>query len=162
MPLRKLILITVPSIVIGVLVMYYNYVPVLIWGQNIICFIVMSFIAWLAVRDRFNNAPNRYNLLILSAMLNLLFLTFMSPGMEGVHRWLSLGSLKVNVAVIVLPIIIINICKLLDTKGLSFGSAAAMATALLLFFQPDASQLTGFAIPIAILISSKASVLSGW
>ena len=150
-------MIAMPSIAIGVLAMYQNHVPVLVWGQNIVCFLAMSLIAWIVVTYKLDFfSGSKHKTILLPLAICLLFLTFLSPGMEGVHRWISLGMIRLNIAMIVLPIIMIGLGQIVQVKGLRVGSAAAaIGVLLILFFQPDASQLTGFAIPMMILISSK-------
>ncbi len=155
MPLRKLITfaLTIPSIAIGVLAMYQNHVSVAIWGQNIGCLVLMSVISLLMITCKFNNTGNRYNQLLLPAAIIALMLTFANQGMEGVHRWISIGAVKLNVAMIVLPMILLELYQVLKIRGLTYAGVSAFIILLVLFFQPDASQLTGFAIPVMIMLS---------
>jgi hypothetical protein len=55
----------------------------------------------------------------------------------------------------VLPMIIIELWKLSQIKGLGFTVVITMAISFLLAIQPDASQLTGFAIPMMIILCSN-------
>lgn len=155
MPLRKLITftLTIPSIAIGAFAMYQNHVPFAIWGQNIGCLVLMSVISLLMITRKFNNTGNRYNQLLLPAAIIALILTFANQGMEGVHRWISIGAVKLNVAMIVLPMIILELYQVLKIRGLTYAGVCAFIILLVLFFQPDASQLTGFAIPVMIMLS---------
>ena len=155
MPLRKLITftLTIPSIAIGVLAMYQNHVPVAIWGQNIGCLILMSVISLFMITHKCNNTGNRYNQLLLPVAIIALILTFANQGMDGVHRWISIGAVKLNVAMIVLPVILLELYKVLKIRGLTYAGVSALIILLVLFFQPDASQLTGFAIPTMIMLS---------
>ena len=155
MPLRKLITftLTIPSIAIGVLAMYQNHVPFAIWGQNIGCLILMSVISFLLITHKSNITGNRYNQLLLPAAICALVLPFANQGMEGVHRWISIGAVKLNVAMIVLPMILLELYKVLKIRGLTYAGVSAFIILLVLFFQPDASQLTGFAIPVMIMLS---------
>ena len=155
MPLRKLITftLTIPSIAIGVLAMYQNHVPFAIWGQNIGCLILMSVISFLLITHKSNITGNRYNQLLLPAAICALVLPFVNQGMEGVHRWISIGAVKLNVAMIVLPMILLELYQVLKIRGLTYAGVSAFIILLVLFFQPDASQLTGFAIPVMIMLS---------
>lgn len=157
MPLRKLITftLTIPSIAIGAFAMYQNHVPFAIWGQNIGCLVLMSVISLLMITRKFNNTGNRYNQLLLPAAIIALILTFANQGMEGVHRWISIGAVKLNVAMIVLPMILLELFQVLKIKGLTYAGVCAFIILLVLFFQPDASQLTGFAIPVMIMLSQN-------
>lgn len=144
---------TIPSIAISALAMYQNHVPFAIWGQNIGCLVLMSVISLLMITRKLNNTGNRYNQLLLPAAIIALILTFANQGMEGVHRWISIGAVKLNVAMIVLPMIFLELYQILKIRGLTYAGVGAFIILLVLFFQPDASQLTGFAIPVMIMLS---------
>ena len=144
---------TIPSIAIGALAMYQNHVPFAIWGQNIGCLVLMSVISLLMITRKLNNTGNRYNQLLLPAAIIALILTFANQGMEGVHRWISIGAVKLNIAMIVLPMILLELYQVLKIRGLTYAGVGAFIILLVLFFQPDASQLTGFAIPVMIMLS---------
>lgn len=147
----------IPSIAIGGIVMCRNHISAMIWGQNIACFLLMSLISLIMIEYRFDISKNKYAKFIFPMTLFLLALTFVNPGMESVHRWVSIGSVKLNIAMIVLPIIIIHLGDMLDTKDLKLGSIIAFGVIILLLFQPDASQLTGFAIPMMIMVNRKTN-----
>ncbi|MFT4106349.1 MAG: hypothetical protein QM657_11370 [Lacrimispora sp.] len=155
--LRKFIpiIIMMPSIAIGGLAMYRNHISIVIWGQNIACFLLMSIIS--CIMYKFGISRNEYKKIIFPSALFLLTLTFVNPGMEGVHRWISIGIIKLNIAMIILPVILIYLWDALQAKGIKFGGVIAFGVILVLLFQPDASQLTGFAIPAMIMISRKAN-----
>ena len=85
----------------------------------------------------------------------LLILTLVSPGMNGVHRWVSVGRFKFNVAFIVLPIMIIELWKISLVKGFRVAALITVIISVLLAIQPDASQLTGFAIPMMVMLCDK-------
>ncbi|WP_242854414.1 hypothetical protein [Oxobacter pfennigii] len=106
---------------------------------------------------KFNISRSKYEKFIVPVALFLLILTFVNPGMESVHRWISIGTVKLNIAMIALPIVLIELWNALKTKGLKYGNVGAFIIILVLLFQPDASQLTGFAIPMMIMISRKTN-----
>lgn len=85
----------------------------------------------------------------VSALLGL-GATFLAPAQEGVHRWVDLGPLHVNVAALLLPPAIVA----LAFAGIWTRAALALAAAIaaLLVLQPDASQATGFAFAAAVLL----------
>jgi len=85
----------------------------------------------------------------------LLLLTLISPGMDGVHRWVSIGIIKFNISMIVLPKIIIELWKMSQIKDLRLTVLITIAISILLVIQPDASQLTGFAIPMMIVLCNN-------
>lgn len=136
--------------------MSLNHIPILVWGQNIACFLLMSFILCLIITRKFNMNRSKYEKFILPFAIFLLSLTFLNPDMEGVHRWISIGFIKINAAMIAIPLTLIELWKALKTKSLFFCSLIAIGIIMILFFQPDASQLTGFAIPMMIMLCQKA------
>lgn len=137
--------------------MYRNHVSIAIWSQNIACLVLMNVVTLIMSNHKFKISKCRYKILVLPAVLCLLILTFASQGTEGVHRWISMGIVKLNIAMIVLPIILIELWNALQTKSLLFVCVVALGISLVLFFQPDASQLTGFAIPMMIMLSRKTN-----
>ena len=146
---------TIPAITIGAIAMYHNEIPTLIWAQNIFILVMAGFISSFAVSSKFNMKRNSFSTISILISLLLIILTFISPGIDGVHRWLSIGIIKFNVSMIVLPILIIELWKLSRIKGLSFTIIITIVVSTLLSIQPDASQLTGFAIPMMFMLCSK-------
>ena len=90
--------------------MYRNHVSIAIWNQNIACLVLMSVVSLIITNNKFNISKSRYKKLVLPVVVGLLILTFASQGMEGVHRWISMGIVKFNIAMIVLPITLIELC----------------------------------------------------
>ncbi|MDF2511578.1 MAG: hypothetical protein K0S04_1444 [Herbinix sp.] len=158
MKLQKLIPITImlPSIAIGAFTMYQNHISAMIWMQNVLCFLFFSVISCLLITHKSYLSKGRHKEYVLIAMC-FLILTFISPGLEGVHRWISFSVLRFNVAMIVLPIILIGLWQALQWKELKFAGIMAMGIILVLFYQPDASQLTGFAVPVMIMLYRRMS-----
>lgn len=149
------LIITIPAITIGAIAMYHNKISTFIWAQNIACLVAAGLISYFVVSCKFNmRKSSLYDVSILISLL-LIILTFISPGMNGVHRWLSIGIIKLNVSMIVLPILIIELWKLSQRKGLSISIIITIVISVLLSIQPDASQLTGFAIPMMVMLCSK-------
>lgn len=82
-----------------------------------------------------------------------LFASLLAPGQQGVHRWLDLGPLHVNVAALLLPSAIVALATV--TLGGLIAVSAAALIAVLLVGQPDASQATAFiAATIFLLVRS--------
>lgn len=73
-----------------------------------------------------------------------------APAGEGVHRWLDIGPLHINIAALLLPVLIVGLAAIGIARPLALVAACIVATVLLL--QPDASQLTSFAIAASILL----------
>lgn len=86
---------------------------------------------------------------LLAAALGLA-LTFLDSGQDGVHRWIELGPLRMNVAMLVLPVGVVALAAVGVTSR--EGIAFAATVAALLLVQPDASQATAFLGAVAILL----------
>ncbi|WP_459479610.1 cell division protein [Clostridium saccharoperbutylacetonicum] len=151
------LMITMPPILIGVVAMYYNKVPFFIWGQNIVCLVMVGMISYFVVSNKFNIIGNKFY--YKSSLISVIFLmlTFVGGGIEGVNRWVSIGIIKFNASIVALPIIIISLWKLLQAKSLIFTIVTTMVISVLLLIQPDASQLTAFAIPMMVMLAGESN-----
>lgn len=127
------------------------------WIRNLMAWAVGgAFAAALFAYDRSRSA----SLAALALTTAGLAATLIVPGQQGVHRWVDIGPLHINVAALLLPIAVVA----LATAGIwsKAGLAAALAMSALLVMQPDASQMTAFAAAAAVLfLHSPASRLRG-
>jgi len=99
--------------------------------------------------------------------------TFLNPDQEGVHRWIDLGPVHANAAMLVLPAMVVGLGGLAGDR--LWPWAAVIGAMSLLVFQPDASQalalagaaglvaaltvrLTGARLTILALIAGLAAV----
>lgn len=155
------IAIMLPPVAIGAFAMYRSQVSIAIWSQNVACLVFMSFVSLIMGNHKFNIEVSKYKKLVLPSALVLLILTFASHGMDGVHRWISIAVVRLNMAMIILPILLIELWSVLKTKGFNLGLVISFVIVMVLFFQPDASQLTGFAVPAMIMLSrnTKSKVM---
>lgn len=149
------LLITIPSIVIGAAAMYYNKVPTSIWAQNAAYLVAAGLISYFVALSKPKVRGSQFYTVSILISILFILLTFISAGMEGVHRWVSVGIIRFNVSMIVLPIIIISTWRLLQANQLWVAVITTLAVAILMLVQPDASQLTGFTIPMMVLLYNK-------
>ena len=131
--------------------MYINNVPFFIYIQNIFYLIILGLISYFALSKEYDINKNKAAISILISVM-FLFTTFINSGVENVHRWIAIGPIKVHVAAIVLPIIIINLWKLLQSKSWWFSSIIVICVSVILVLQPDASMVTAFVISMIILL----------
>lgn len=151
--MKKLLLIPLPAIIIGSLAMYINGVSINIWGQNIFGLVIGMLLSYLISRK-----PKIIgNIFTIPIAIILLLLTFIDSGLEGVHRWISIGPVRFYIASIVLPILIMGLWRILKTTNWWIPAIISTGVSLLLALQPDASQTTAFIIPMAIILFSKAN-----
>jgi cell division protein FtsW (lipid II flippase) len=149
------LLITMPSIVMGAAAMYYNKIPTSIWAQNVAYLVIAGLISYFVVLSKPKVIGSQYYNISILISISLLLLTFISAGMEGVHRWVSIGMIRFNVSMIVLPIVVISTWRLLEANQLWAAVITIITVSILMLVQPDASQLTGFAIPMMVMLYNK-------
>ncbi|SES16463.1 hypothetical protein SAMN05518872_10529 [Psychrobacillus sp. OK032] len=134
-----------PAIFIGTIAMISFGVTSSIWIQNIIIWIlgtVLGSIFLIRTKERKISKGNFSNIIIIA----LLVLPFLFKDLDGVHRWLSFGPIKLYIASIILPLLIIHLWKFaINNRG----------RYVILLFHPDAGQLTAFACAIVIISWKK-------
>ncbi len=159
MKLRNFVplIIALPSVVIGAVAMYLNKISIGVWSQNIVALIISGFISYLFLKGKPRFSKRNSFGFIIPITIILLFLTFLDSGLDGVHRWVSIGPIKLNVASIMLPILIIELWRILKILNWWHSMIITLAVSILLALQPDASQTTGFVFPMIILLLSKAN-----
>lgn len=140
----------------GVLTMLLTGVPALRWIPNIAAWLVGAIAALAIIRTK--PGPRSWLAIACIGMLALAA-TLAGPGQMGVHRWIPIGPLFINMAALVLPAVIVALAQL----GAARRAPPIIATVLvaILALQPDASQA------IALTLSCLAWLLpartpSGW
>lgn len=76
-----------------------------------------------------------------------LFLPLSMPSHGGPARWLEVGSLRLYVAPLLLPLAVFQLGR--SRQRLSVYTTTVVAVVIALALQPDASQLTAFAVAMA-------------
>lgn len=152
-------IIAAPAITIGSVAMHINNVPTSIYTQNILCLIILGLISYFAISKEYRFNKNTTIIFTIISVIALL-LTFINSGIEGVHRWVSIGPIRLYVSSIVLPIIIINLWKIVDKKNNSIWISfiSVICISIILALQPDASMITAFAIPMIILFWNNNNI----
>lgn len=130
---------------VGCTVAAISGVAVGVWLRNPVAWIVgAAFAVGLALR-----AGERTELVFLGLAPIGLAASFLSADLQGVHRWVDLGPLHLNVAQVLLPPAVAAIAARAEAWRWLVGGAA-MA---LLVLQPDASQATAWGGALALLIA---------
>ncbi|MFT3723934.1 MAG: hypothetical protein QM773_10135 [Hyphomonadaceae bacterium] len=139
---------SVLAIGLGAFAMAQEDVPLSIWIRNPV--------AW-AVAAALSLGLARFDWLfsvLAPIALAIVAASFIAAGQEGVHRWLDLGPVQLNAAALVLPAALVAFER---TRPMIAVPVFALI-ALLLAWQPDISQLAGFA-PAAVILFT---VRFGW
>lgn len=121
--------------------------PFSIWGQQVILWIVLSICFWTA-----NRPGVRLDLVytvIAVIGLMLLPLTFLDSGLQGVHRYISFGVLKLNVGEAFLPAILVVLLTAWKNRP-AVSLCAILLIIITLTLQPDSSKATAFVAALFI------------
>lgn len=139
---RLSLLMPIPALVAGIITMACNDVPAAIWSQNIATAALCIFFCEATYRTKsccfkFETLSWPYLLAAPAAIAS----TFLSDGLDGIHRWVLLGPVRLHIASIVLPLLLIQLAASARRKT---AFATALLTAALLILQPDGSEASAF------------------
>jgi hypothetical protein len=137
------------AVAVGCLVARAGGAPAGEWARNLVAWGVGAiFAAGLSTRIGARAPP------VVLAMAPLaIAATLFSGGQSGVHRWVQLGPLRMNVAEVLLPAAVVACAVLLTGRRPLWWLAAAL-TLVLLAAQPDASQATAFGGALVVVIAA--------
>lgn len=123
-------------------------VPAAVWMRNPVAWTIGVLIAaTLALRA----GPRASSAVLALAPLGLAASLF-SAGQQGVHRWIDVGPLHLNVAQVLLPAAIVAFAA----QRQAWRWLVAATVMALLIVQPDASQSTAFGGALFALIGASA------
>ena len=125
-------------------------IPMSVFYPNLVG-IIIGIILVLVMSSRWSDKKPMLVMQISFVSLLLLLACFLFPGQNEVHRWINIGSLAIEVSMLVLPLLLWSLHQLLHEKKFLHGSVLFAATATILGFQPDASQVTAFGLAGLVL-----------
>lgn len=156
-PLRlPYLLAPVPALLVGVLIMRMSSVPAGVWGQNVAAWAVGTLLCLGLWRTRGSSGRGRGFDFAAVLTLAALAATLLAPGVEGVHRWLPLGPVRLHAAAVLLPLLLVAIQGLSQARGWWISAGVAAGVAFILLLQPDAAQATAFAAGCLVLLLPAA------
>lgn len=88
---------------------------------------------------------------IAAAAVSTILLTFMSEGMLGVHRWISVSGFRLHASAIAAPLILLCVAAAALHSHLS-ALVLALTTGIMLALQPDAAQTLSFVAGCAVVL----------
>lgn len=132
------------AVVIGAVVCSASGVPAGSWVRDVVAWMVGAVLAGAVARF----ARPGFSRVALWALPIGLLATLISPDQEGVHRWVDLGPLHVNVAMLLAPGAVVALAASADQR---LSWAAFVLSLALLVVQPDASQATSLAVVVAMI-----------
>lgn len=128
-------LIPLPAILLGVLAMIHAGVSPLFWGSQIAIWAICFLLSKPLSRALHSASSSVWSVLFLAILAS----TLLFKPVGNARRWIDLGIISVNGAMLVLPALIL----LLDR--IEYPFALLIAGASILSFQPDLCQLIAFA-----------------
>lgn len=150
-----------PALFIGALVARAHGVSVKAFGTNLVAAVLgMALAAWLARRSW--SQWVRWAPGIAATILVLLAATFLFPSLEGVHRWLSLGPVRLNASVVTLPWALLALWGLLHQVRPGLALGLVTVTQLLHGAQPDTGQALAFLLGVLVLFCGARFLSTGW
>lgn len=139
------------AVALGAVVCATSGVPAGLWARNLGAWVVGLLAAvWLASRA----GPRAAYAAAALALLGLCASLF-SPGLEGVHRWLSAGPVRINAAMLLSPSLIVATAVLTSRGG--WGWLPALLGLGVVALQPDASQATALALAVCALAAARTA-----
>lgn len=93
-------------------------------------------------------------------MVAVLALSLVGPGQAGVHRWLAVGPVQLNVAALVTPFALILADRGVRQATRPIYAIAVLAIAAILAWQPDMSQLSALIAALVTRAIARRSVRS--
>lgn len=119
---------------------------------------VLGLVLYALLRRRAPSPKPTMWYVLAGASLAAILATFAFAGVDGVHRWVSLGGIALHVSAIVAPLLIACVAT---APRPYLGAVIAIATALLLALQPDAAQTISFAAACMIIpMSTRERIVS--
>jgi cell division protein FtsW (lipid II flippase) len=162
---RWLLLAPLPAIGVGAAVAREIHVPVTAFLPNLVALVVGGCATLCFLRVSSNTRQRLLRWLSIAGFLAIAA-TLVGAGLQGVHRWLSIGALQLNASAAFLPWILGGLASH-SPRDRALGLSLVFAVQLVHFAQPDAAQATALAVgmvPIIVdqrLAHSRAALIVG-
>jgi cell division protein FtsW (lipid II flippase) len=117
------------------------------WATNLAAATV-GLLLFVVIRSAAGPANRSRWYLTAAGSITAVLFTFVARGLDGVHRWVYVGTLGLHAAAIVAPVIIACVATAPTRRA---AIAIAVATGIFLALQPDAAQATSFAAGCGII-----------
>lgn len=149
-PLWWLALLPLPAMLLGALVAHRNGVPVTAFAMNAVAAVLGAGVA--AVVSRLPSTTlSRASVPVSIVAVLLTASTLLFPGLDGVHRWMVLGPLRLHASAIAVPWVLLGMSAALNRR-FALSAALAVGMSAVHAAQPDAGQATAFALAASLLL----------
>ncbi|WP_157774778.1 hypothetical protein [Melittangium boletus] len=150
-----------PAMLLGALVARAQGVSVKAFATNLVAAVLgVALAAWLARRSWGHLV--RWIPGLAAMVLALHAATLLFPPLESVHRWISLGPVRLNASVITLPWALLALWGLLHQAHPGLALGLVIGIQLLHGAQPDAGQALAFLAGVLVLLGGARSLAWGW
>ncbi|AKF82582.1 hypothetical protein MFUL124B02_28880 [Myxococcus fulvus 124B02] len=78
--------------------------------------------------------------------------TLLFPGLDGIHRWLALGPIRLHASSVLVPWLLLGMSAALRVH-IAIAAALAVVLSAIHAAQPDAGQATAFALAASLLLA---------
>ena len=136
--------------IMGLIAVRYFEIPSDVFFTNAIGIIVGIPLAMLII-FKWKKRIKKELLIAAFSCIALMSLCFFFPGINMVYRWIQIGTVDINVSMIVLPLILYCINQLLRESFVTYALIILCVTGLILSMQPDAGQVSAFGIAALVL-----------
>jgi cell division protein FtsW (lipid II flippase) len=152
-------LVSAPAVLLGALVMAADGISARIWGLNIAVWVGMAVwcAAYIIWRKWFQLEKWTVQIVIFLTLASL-FSTIWFPSIQGVHRWLYVGPVRLHAAAIFLPVLLLALAWLLGKELKIIACTLTFSVEGLLAYQPDAAQGTAFAFSAGWLLIRRGKL----
>ncbi|WP_131783228.1 hypothetical protein [Legionella gresilensis] len=149
------------AIIFGVFVAYHNELSILPFTSNLIG-VFLGIPISILIACELKNKFVQNIIFVASLGLILIGSSFLFPGVNDIHRWVFVGSIPLNMSMIIIPLMLYIISKLISQRKY-FALLLFTSIEFILVIQPDAGQTTsfGFGSIILFLLARNLSYLDG-
>ena len=138
-------LLILPALALGIWAMARNGVSPSLWGQQIAGWLAFALLALPLQRAAGRIPAAAWGLLLLIPLAG----TLLGEEAGGARRWVELSVFHINAAMLVLPALLVVLCRMEHPYPVGLAAAAVLC------FQPDLSQLTAFAAAVIPILCRR-------
>jgi cell division protein FtsW (lipid II flippase) len=152
-------LVSAPAVLLGALVMAVSGTSAWIWGLNIAIWVSAAVLCavWILWRKGIEFQKSTFKIVIFVTLASL-FSTICFPSIQGVHRWLYLGPIRLYGAAIFLPVLLLGLAWLFEKELKLIACTLTFSVAGLLAYQPDAAQGAAFGFSSGWLLIRRGNL----
>jgi hypothetical protein len=138
--------------IMGLIAVTYFEIPSDVFFTNAIGIVVGIPLAMLVI-FKWKKRIKKELLIAAFSCIGLMAICFFFPGINMVYRWIQIGTVDINVSMIVLPLVLYSINQLLREHFVTYALVILCVTGLILSMQPDAGQLSAFGVAALVMFA---------